>query len=87
LPALSYFALIVDEPAGNGSALSMGADQRLHSPVRRGAKQCDEDDSAQAPCQIVFAPTLEHGDHSNHEQEDCDRSASFNPHVSSPPAD
>jgi len=62
----------------------MRAEKSLYSPDRRGAKHPDEEDPRQSSRHVVLAPTLEHGNHSNYEEEDGNGSSRFNPHDPSP---
>ncbi len=55
--------------------------QGSKAPGRGSAHAGHEGHADQAPWQVALAPALEHGDESSKEEDDCDDSKSFEPHV------
>jgi len=59
----------------------MHAHQRPPSPERGNAEDNKKCQPNGAPGHRALAPTLEHGDQSNYEKQDCARSDPFHEHV------
>jgi hypothetical protein len=49
----------------------MQAEQGAKAPDRGKTENDDEGQAGQAARSCVLAPSLEHGDHSNHKQQNC----------------
>jgi hypothetical protein len=59
-------------------------EQRPNSPERSQSHDQDKSQSSQAAGQRALAPGLEHGDNSNHEQENRTGGDNLDPHMQPP---